>query len=166
MGRLVWITLSVSASLTIVLAFLGAADVVALEVLERSIPSAVELASSLLAAIVFGSLAGTQRAGANIEVSLALDLMPPRAAALLRRASLVLAGLILAYLAYRLSVLAARSVADREFATGLWGFPVYPVKAWCALACWVAVAEFLWQGLVTGPRIPTETAEVARAEAG
>ena len=147
LGLLINATLAVSAFIALTLALLGATDRVALALFQFSIPSAVELSSALLAALVLGTLAATQRRRANIEISLVLELMPPRARAVLRRVMLVVTACVVAYLAWRLSALAGRSFAAREFATGLWSFPVYPFKIWCAAIAWLAMVEFAWQAL-------------------
>lgn len=140
-------TLAVSAATTLVLALLGSLDRVTIAAFGFSIPSTVELSSALLASVVLGSIAATQRRRANIEISLVLDLMRPSIQRALRRIMLALTAVVVAYLAWRLSVLAQRSWANLEFATGLWGFPIYPFKIWCAGVAWLATVEFAWQAI-------------------
>ncbi len=147
MGAAVYATLAVSATTTLVLALLGSVDRITIAAFGFSVPSTVELSSALLASLVLGSIAATQRRQANIEISLVLDLLPQSVSRVLRRVMLVLSAIVVAYLAWRLSVLAQRSVSNLEFATGLWGFPVYPFKIWCAGVAWLASVEFAWQAI-------------------
>lgn len=141
-------SLLVSSLIVLVLALLGASNVVSLYAFDQAVPSAVELSSVLLAAVVFGGLAATQRARSNIEVSLILDMLPVALQSFFRCISLFIATLIIGYVAYRLSILALKSYQTEEFASGLWGFPVYPVKIWCAVAIWIATLEFWRQSVV------------------
>ena len=143
--RAVVVTLYVGALCALGLVLLGAADVVGSQFFGVALPSAFEYQEVLMGMIVFGALASVQHRQAHIRV----DALTSRLSGVALRVSEIFAlacgsalFLLLAVQSFRL---AARSVAIRELSPGFVAFPLYLVKAFVCVCCWIALAEFVRQ---------------------
>lgn len=134
-----------SAALLLVVGLMGAADVIATNLLLKPIAGMVELSGALLAVIVFLGLAEAQARGSNIVIDVATQNMAPRAKMLSTGISLAIAGVLMGLIAWQTTRLAINSWAIREVALGALAFPMAPFKSVAAFGAWLAAAEFLRQ---------------------
>lgn len=148
-----------ASALLLVVGVMGAADVVSTNLLFRPIPGMVELSGALLAVIVFLGLAEAQARGSHIVIDVATQSMGPRMRRLSSIVSRLIAGVLMALIAWHTTRLAINSWNIREAALGALAFPVAPFKSVAAFGAWLATAEFARQTLrLIGGREATDTA--------
>lgn len=152
-----------ASALLLVVGIMGAADVISTNLFFRPIPGMVELSGALLAVIVFLGLAEAQARGSHIVIDVATQSMGPRMRRLSSIVSRLIAGVLMALIAWHTTRLAINSWNIREAALGALAFPVAPFKSVAAFGAWLATAEFARQILrLIGGREATNAAENIR----
>jgi TRAP-type C4-dicarboxylate transport system permease small subunit len=112
----------------LVMAFLGAADIVGIQLFGYPIPGVVEITSSLMVASVFLGLPITEARGQNVRVEVLVENAPRplrRALDVLAALSMVVLFLLIAWFGWQSFV---RSVETNEYAQGLIEVPYWPAR--------------------------------------
>lgn len=154
--------------LLLLVALMGATDVVSTNVFSQPIPGMVELSGALLAVIVFLGLAEAQARGGHIVIDVATQNMPPLMLKISTLFSLALGLAFMALVAWQTTLLAAKSFSFHETALGALAFPLPPFKALAAFGAWLSAAEFARQfviRLVTPAAIDTSARAKDSADA-
>lgn len=141
-GVLAAAALWVSGVTILVVAIMGAANVVTTNVFNKPIPSTIELTEAGHVIIVFLALAAIQRARENIVVDIVTNRMSRTVRTVAELIALLCGLFLFATIAWRGTVLAAHSVSVREIAESYLTFPVYPVKIALAFGAAIAALEF------------------------
>lgn len=143
MNRLATLGMALAGLSTFAMTLIGALDVLAIAVLNRPVPAALELSETLMVGVVFLALAYTQGRSQHIAVQLLYDRFPRD----LQRAVTVFVRLLgLAFfglLAWQGWHLFWQSWVIREYASGIIRFPVYPSKAFFAIGVSLMAAQHL-----------------------
>jgi len=108
--------------------FLGTADVVGTQFLDKPVPGALEITESTMVLIVFGALAYAQTRRAHIRVELLYGYMPPRVQAFMDAATHLTALVFFALLAWQGKGEAAYSWQIGEATLGVIRLPLYPAR--------------------------------------
>lgn len=140
-----------------VMAVVGTADVLGLNLFGQPVPSATEFASAMLALTVMLSMSYAQRTRAHIVVDIVSYHFPPRMTLLATGLSLLLGVLVFALLSWGAWELAIHSIGIRERAVAAIRFPVWPVKiafAFGATVCTLELLRELVRLIVTGETVP------------
>lgn len=135
--------IAVAIALLAVMAVIGTADVLGLNLFGRPVPSATEFASSMLALTVMLSMSYAQRTRSHIVVDIVSRHFPPRLALLSAGLSLVLGVLVFGLLSWGAWELALHSTGIRERAVAAIRFPVWPIKIAFAFGATVCTLELL-----------------------
>ena len=143
--RISYLGFLAASALLLIVGVIGAADVVATNVLLRPVPGMVELSSALLAVIVFLGLAEAQARGTNIVIDIATQHMTGWTKRLSAIFSLTIGMLLMGLIAWQATQLAATSWHFNEAALGALGFPLAPFKSVACFGAWLATAEFARQ---------------------
>lgn len=131
-----------ASALLLVVALLGAADVVSTNLFLKPIPGTVELSGALLAVIVFLGLAQAQASGAHIVIDVATGAMGPRMHKLAMLITLAIGLAFMATVGWRTTDLAVKAFSYNEKALGALAFPLTPFKVLAAFGAWLSAAEF------------------------
>lgn len=119
---------------------LGAFDIIGTK-LDRPIPGALEATEALMVLGVFLALPYTQARRQHIAVDLVVTRLGPATRRALDIFTLLLTLFAFTLIAWRGWVLAANSVAVREYANGIIPFPVYPAKIALAVGATLMVLQ-------------------------
>lgn len=140
-----FVALTISAATTVVIAGLGAADVVSSNLFNRPIAGTFEVSGTLLAVMIFLGLAYAQRMNEHVAVDVLVAGAPLAFKRFSLFLSLLLGAVVFGMLAWRGLDLALASVRIREVATGQFAFPIYPAKLAMVFGCAVASLECIRQ---------------------
>lgn len=110
----------------------------------HSIPGVYEYSEVILVAIVFLSLAWTQKIGQHVSIDLVTRALPPRGERIVRAIGCLVALAILTWMAFASIEAASDSWATGEYRIGLSEVPVWPARfavaiGLCALVLQLAV---------------------------
>lgn len=94
----------------------------------RSISGVIEYNEIVLTALVFLSLANTQRTRDHVAVDLVTRRLPDRVAWGLRGLGLIVAAIFLAWMGYRALVVGISSYQSGEYRFGLARVPIWPAR--------------------------------------
>jgi TRAP-type C4-dicarboxylate transport system permease small subunit len=166
-GRLInWLTsafIFVAAILLAVMAVVGTADVLALNLFGRPVPAATEFASAMLPIAVMLAMAYAQRERAHITVDLFSQMFPPALGRVTLTLSLLIGVIVFSLLSWGAWELAFDSMAINERAVAAVRFPVWPVKLAFAFGASVCTLQLLRE-LVWTVALGKEPAAVAGTE--
>ncbi|MBL6425899.1 MAG: TRAP transporter small permease [Maritimibacter sp.] len=143
--KLAYLGFVAASVLLLVVALMGAADVISTNLFFEPIPGMVELSGSLLAVIVFLGLAQAQARGAHIVIDVATGAMGPRMKKIALIFTLAVGAAFMATVAWRTTNLAINAYGYNERALGALPFPLTPFKALAAFGAWLSAAEFARQ---------------------
>lgn len=127
--------------LLMALIFLTGTDVLWRNFHGRSIPGAYEYSEVLLVALVFLSLAWTQRVDAHVSIDLATRAMPERLGRLVQAAGLVVALAFLVWMTVASVHSASESWLTGEYRIGLAEVPVWPARLAVAFGMFMLVLQ-------------------------
>lgn len=142
-----------------VMAVLGTADVLALNLLDKPLPSATEITSAMLPIAIMLAMSYAQQQRANITVDLFSKHFPARIRRVLLFVALAISAFVFVMLAWGAWRLALDSVAVREAAVAAVRFPVWPTKlifAAGASVCALQLAKEMVALAVMGEAEPRE----------
>lgn len=125
----------------LVMALVGAADVVSGRGFSAPIPGILEFTESLMVISVFLALALAQQQRRHIRVELLAQLLPPKPRAALAAASALLTMLFFALIAWYGWYTASYSWAVGEFKSGQINFPVWPARIALAIGATLMVLQ-------------------------
>lgn len=131
----------IAALLIVAVMFSTAADVIVRQLTGSSIPGVVEYSEVLLVALIFLGLAYAQRVKAHIGVDIVTERLKPRVSHVVRAVGLVLAILVLAWMAYETAVVAVHAFEVREYRFGLVQVPIWPVRIVVPVGLTVLILE-------------------------
>lgn len=137
--------LLVSAVLIMVLAVIGAADVVSAFVLRQPIVLTQELSQVLMAIAIFAALAHSQHRNEHISMMLLAQAAGDRWQPAFRCIAILGMAVFFAFLTYGCWSHAIESVEMRETAVANYGFPIYPAKLIFALGSTLMLLETVYQ---------------------
>ena len=121
-----------------------AANVFRRQVLDgRSIAGIIEYNEIVLVALVFLSLANTQRTGDHVSVDLLTRRLPARLTFALRGLGMFVAAAFLSWMAWRSLQVGLSSLASREYRFGLARVPIWPARLLIPLGLSVLVLQIL-----------------------
>lgn len=146
--RMAYLGFLAASVLLLVVALMGAADVISTNLFYQPIPGMVELSGALLGVIVFLGLAQAQARGANIVIDVATGAMRPWMKKIAMILSLAVGAVFMAMVAWQTTRLAMNSIAYKEVALGALAFPLPPFKVLSAFGAWLSAAEFARQLVV------------------
>lgn len=146
--RLAYLGFLAASVLLLVVALMGAADVISTNLFYRPIPGMVELSGALLGVIVFLGLAQAQARGSNIVIDVATGAMRPRMRKISMIFSLAVGMVFMTMVAWQTTRLAMKSITYNEVALGALAFPLPPFKVLAAFGAWLSAAEFARQLVV------------------
>jgi TRAP-type C4-dicarboxylate transport system permease small subunit len=129
----------------LLLAVLGAADVLSTWLLKSPVPSARELSSELLAVLIFFSFGQAQLKREHVGVDLLYARFSPGWQHVVTALALAMGLVIFAVLTWRLGAGAAASIEMQERAAALVSYPIYPFKVAVTVAAFVTTLEYLRQ---------------------
>lgn len=127
---------------TVVLMFAVAADVIARNLTNASIPGVLELSETALVFAIFFGLAYTGATGGHIAVNLLTARLPGKVARSMQAISWILVCFLLVWLIYATGMRAINSFAINETRMGLVNWSVWPSR-------WVIVTGFCAMLLVS-----------------
>lgn len=159
------IALAVSMILLLLVAGIGAADVVGTYALGTPLAGARELASEMQAVLIFMAMSYAQQNHEHVAVDFLTAKLPEAVRSRLLLLAEAVGFALFAVLTWRSGVGAMESFDDGEFAMGLLQFPIYPFKAAVALACLIATLQFARQitwRLLTGHPPGRDTGHAAQ----
>ncbi len=151
-----------ASALLLIVGVIGAADVVSTNLFLSPIPGMVELSGALLAVVAFLGLAEAQARGSNIVIDIATQRMTGWTKRLSAIVSLAIGMVLMGFIAWQATKLAATSWRFNEAALGALAFPLAPFKSLACFGAWLATAEFARQLL---HRIAGVDAEETRSDA-
>ncbi|MDO5528933.1 MAG: TRAP transporter small permease [Paracoccus sp. (in: a-proteobacteria)] len=128
---------SIAALLILLMIVVTCVDVVGRYIFNRPFAGAFELTQLLLGALVFTALPLTGADGGHVEVDLALHLLPPPVQRLLGRIAGVIAGVALAYFAWRLTKIGIQQLGTGQRTSSL-AIPMAPLAFLAAASCAVS----------------------------
>lgn len=164
-GLMSLVSMAIAAVATLVVASIGAVDVVSTALFRAPLPLNVELSSYLMSLMIFGALALAQRQHEHVAVDLVTKFLPQGIQRWLRVLGLAFGLAVFALLAWRSYALAVDSVGMQETAAAVYPFPVWPFKIGVTVLLGVATCEFLRQfvrALVGHEWVPDATADQER----
>ncbi|MEC9344380.1 MAG: TRAP transporter small permease, partial [Pseudomonadota bacterium] len=145
----------------LLVALLGTADVILINVINQPIPSAIELAAAGHVVIIFLALAAIQNRHSHVRVDIFLGFMNPKLRVLAEGFTLLVGMTVFFVLGWESSRMTLHSVAIREIASSQIQFPIYPVKIALTLGCAIAALEFgrqlVWLFLGARPWLDNNT---------
>jgi len=133
---------AVAGASLLIMVLLGAFDIIGTK-LDRPIPGVLEATEALMVLGVFLALPYTQAKRQHIAVDLVVTRLGPAARRILDLLTLGLTLFVFSLIAWRGWVLAAKSVAIREYANGIVPFPVYPAKIALAVGASLMVCQII-----------------------
>ena len=128
---------------------IGTVDLVSTNFLNRPIPGAFELIETLMVVTVFMALASAQARRQHIVVDIAINHLAASTQRLCRIVGDALGAVFFFVIAWQGWLMALRSWAIDEAASGLIGFPIYPAKIALAVGASLITLQCLWD-LVVG----------------
>jgi len=137
--------MTVAAASMILVAIVGAVDVVSTAFFRAPLPLSVELSSYFMSLMIFGAMALAQRRQEHVAVDLVVRLLPTGVRRALATLSLALGTAVFVVLTWRSLVLALDSVEMHETAAAAYAFPVWPFKVAVTILLCAATLEFLRQ---------------------
>lgn len=146
-GGLVKLCFLASATLMLVLVFVGAGDAFGSTFLGRGIPSATEFSAAVLAATVATALPYAQSRNDHIVVDILTTHFKGFVARFFSIIALMITLAVFVLLSYVLVESAQFSIRTKEFASASIAFPVYPFKVVYAFGVIVMTLELARQGL-------------------
>lgn len=130
-----------------VVMMVGAADIVAGEVLGVFLPFKVDMSGTLAAAAIFLAWPLVQRERAHIRVDLFLAHLPRPVLAFGWWLSQLMGMLVFGLIAYGAVELATDSVAIGETSAATLGYPIWPAKVACAVGAAITIWVFARQAV-------------------
>lgn len=127
-ARLGALSMGLAGASLLAMMLLGAIDIIGTKFFSRPVPGAYEATEALLVLTVFLALAHAQAFRQHIAVDLVVERLGPTARLALHVLAQALTLGVFAVIAWRGWVLGLRSLAIREYASGIIPFPVYPSK--------------------------------------
>ena len=143
--RLARATLVVSSVTVLLVALMGTLDVVLINVINRPIPSAIELAAAGHVIIIFLALAAIQERHAHVRVDIFLGFMHRRMRGAAEGLTLAVGLGVFLILGIESLSMTVHAVEIREIASSQLRFPIYPVKIALTVGCFIAALEFARQ---------------------
>jgi TRAP-type C4-dicarboxylate transport system permease small subunit len=128
----------------VLMTLLGAADIVGTKFFNRPLPGTFEATEALMVLTVFLSLAHVQARREHIAVDLVVSRLGGGARRALELGARLLTLGVFTVMGWQGWVLGVASVRDREYASGIVQFPVYPSK----LALAVGVTLMVFQAIL------------------
>jgi TRAP-type C4-dicarboxylate transport system permease small subunit len=122
---------------------LGAIDIIGTKFFGQPVPGAYEATEALLVLTVFLALAHAQASHQHIAVDLVVERLGPGARLALSLLAQALTLGVFSVIAWRGWILGLRSLAIREYASGIIPFPVYPSKLALAVGATLMVFQTL-----------------------
>ncbi len=141
--RLAYLFMALSSALLAIMAILGTADVLSLNLFGRPVPSATELSAVMLAIAVMMGMSHTQRQRAHIRVDLFWQYFPRPMRVFTEGLSLVIGLFVFVLIAWGAWQLAQHSLSIWERAVASVRFPLWPFKLVFFLGALVCALEFL-----------------------
>lgn len=150
-----WLLGLLSGLCIMVLIFLTFSDVFWRNLTGRSIPGAYEYSEVILVAMVFLSIAWTQRIDGHVSIDLVVRALPPRAGHWLRSAGIAVAIVVLSWMMIASGKAALFSFLSGEYRFGLAQVPVWPARAAVALGTGMLVLQLALHLIeqITLPRV-------------
>lgn len=142
---LVRLGMIVSAGLILIVAIVGAIDVVTTSTFRKPVPIVSEVSADALAVIVFMAIGYAQYRGEHVLVDIVVVHLPKAVRKVLGLTALLVGLAFLGTLALQAGDLVKESFAVRESAMALISYPVYPFKIAFLAGLLVASLEFLRQ---------------------
>lgn len=136
--KLSLLTTVIAGGAAFTLMVLGTVDVLGVQLLGRSLPSAIELQETFAGALIFTALAAAAHYRAHIAVDLVTGRLTGLASRIAEALSLICTLVVFAFLSVQACGMAAYSMRIRETSPGLLAFPIYPFKIVAFLGCAVA----------------------------
>jgi TRAP-type C4-dicarboxylate transport system permease small subunit len=127
----------------LLMALIGAADVIATQAFDRPIPGAFELTESMMVASIFLAVALAQEQNRHIRVKIAIHLFGPRIQAATEVFSALVTCILFAMIGWFGWKSAVHSIAIGEFKAGLIDFPLWPARLTLALGASLMVLQSL-----------------------
>jgi TRAP-type C4-dicarboxylate transport system permease small subunit len=121
------------------------ADVTRRTLAGQAVAGVVELGEVIMVAIVFLGLGYAERRGAHVSMTLFVRRLPPRAAAIVNGAGLLLVVLVVGWMVYVTADRALASFEAKEFRFGLVRVPVWPARIAIAVGLAVYFLELLFR---------------------
>lgn len=118
----------IGSALLAVLIALSVADVFSRNFRDTSIGGTIDYVSVGMAAVVFLSLGRSEEVGAHVRTPLVTSKLPSRVAALGRGLALMIAAVVVVWLAWAAWDRALVSLDSREETPGMAGVPVWPIR--------------------------------------
>ena len=112
----------------LVLALVGAADILGVLLVSKAVPGAIEISRVLFAVVVFGGMAEAYATRANISIDIFAGKLSASGTRLLDVLAHALSAALFALLSAAFCLNTVHSIQIRERADGLLGLPVYPFK--------------------------------------
>jgi len=132
-----------SSALLALMALLGTADVLSLNLFGHPVPSATELAATMLAIAVMMGMSHTQRQNAHIRVDLFWKFFPRPIKIFVEGLSLVIGLCVFVLITWGAWQLAQHSIDIWEVAVASVRFPIWPFKLGFFLGALVCALELL-----------------------
>lgn len=148
MGRINQISVSFAGLSLLLMAVVGAVDVVG-SGFGRPLVGAYELIETLMVITIFMSVAAAQQHGAHINVDLVRNMLGVRAQTVLTLLGVLCSAGLFALVAYYGYFATLKSFASGEIRQGQLGFPVWPARLALALGSSLMVLQCLVQAAST-----------------
>jgi len=148
MGRINQISVSFAGLSLLLMAIVGAVDVVG-SGFGSPLVGAYELIETLMVITIFMSVAAAQQQGAHINVDLVRNLLGARAQTVLTLLGVLCSAGLFALVAYYGYFATLKSFASGEIRQGQLGFPVWPARLALALGSSLMVLQCLVQAAST-----------------
>lgn len=121
------------------------ADVTRRSVAGKSVPGVVELGEVMMVAIVFLGLGYAESRGAHVSMTLLVNRLRPRTAAMVNGLGLLLVVGVIGWMVYVTADRALESVAVQEYRFGLVRVPVWPARVAVAVGLAVYFLELVFR---------------------
>jgi TRAP-type C4-dicarboxylate transport system permease small subunit len=123
---------------------IGSVDSIGTKLFGKPLPGAHEFTIALLVLIIFGGMPYTEFTKSHINITFILDKVGSRKKIILNLISNIIGFFYMSFLTWQNILFAENSLKIREYAQGLFRFPIYPVKIVVAIGlCWMSVQMFL-----------------------
>lgn len=134
---------TISVACVLLLMIVMIADIVTRALTGGALGGGIEIAQTLLVAIVFLGIAYAERHGDNVRVQLLSTRLSPRSHALMAAVGTSVACGMAAWFSYATYLEARHSIAINEYQIGLVQYPLWPARLIIFIGFFVLTLEFL-----------------------